>query len=275
LVLFLSLRGALRRSRSFLFACVRSVSISYFLFSTEKARLPPALCGRARAATLSRCPRMHRRVALTRAAGAGRPSTPSTRPRRPPPGVRLRRSDLPLGRPQPWDLEFPTSLAGLGIVKDDDEAEDAPLAVRLAISEAGGGYLLRGRVVSPAPLRLPCDGCGAPVAVCLDEADAAGASFQVWLDPGLGGGGSDDDGGDADALPWPPHRAAVDLTAVAAAAAAAALPTRRSCGAPTCVLSSGGAVALEAREAGGGGGGGGGGAFGKLAGLKARLARGP
>lgn len=83
------------------------------------------------------------------------------------------------------------------------------------------------------------------------------------LVPAMAGGGA--------ASPAP-HGAAA---AVAAAAAAAALPTRRSCGAPTCVLSSGGAVALEAREAGGGGGGGGGGAFGKLAGLKARLARGP
>ena len=216
------------------------------------------------------------------ASTSGRPapppsSSPSPARRRPPPGVRLRRGDLPTGRRQPWLVDYETSLAGLGLVTGRGSEGDAPVAVLLSVTTAGAGFFVRGRLDCPG-LALPCEVCGVTVPVPLGGGgDAAAVTFDVWLDPSDAGadGLAAADGGDADAVAWPPHASAVDLTQCAAGAAQAALPGRVVCGAPACA---GGE--WVAGEGGVGAGAGStptppaGAAFGRLAGLKARLERG-
>jgi len=191
------------------------------------------------------------------ASASGRPA-PATRGRRPPPpGVRLRRGDLPTGRRQPWLVEYQTSLAGLGL----DGGEHAPVAVLLSVTTTGAGFFVRGRLDSPA-LTLPCEACGTRVPVSLEA-----ATFEVWLDPSGGGVNGGVDGGDADALPWPAHASAVDLTPAASGAGKAALPGRVVCGAPACAV----VEWVAGREAGAAPLPVAGSAFGRLAGLKDRL----
>ena len=209
------------------------------------------------------------RVAATSA------STSAPRPRRPPPGVRLRRGDLPVGRPQPWAIEYETSLAGLGVVEESGGSGAAPppdaataITAHLSVSITGAGFFVRGRLAAGPDLALACEACGAPVPVSLED-----AAFQVWLDPtppeeenAVARRGLAATGDDADAVPWPPHASSVDLTPAAAGAARAALPRRVSCGAPACSVRE-----WRAGEAGAGAGGPAVAAFGRLAGLRARL----
>ena len=176
-------------------------------------------------------------------AAAGRPAPLAKPAKRRQPPLRLRRSDLPLGTPQPWavdlaparlvDVALPSPLARLA--DEEGGGGSAPpsyVSLCLSVDAADGGMYVRGDAVVAPDVFCGCDACGAPVGVALS------ARITLWLDssPAAASGarGCTASSGSADELAWRPSAASVDLTPTVAAALSAALPARVSCGAPAC-----------------------------------------
>eukprot|EP00884_Botryococcus_braunii_P013980 jgi/Botrbrau1/22583/Bobra.176_1s0014.3 len=196
--------------------CSRHICCLLHAFA-NKERTRPASANKERTRPASR-------------AGDSKPAArKGSKPKRQAPVVGLRRCDIPWGRPQPWDIDYQTTVGELllaqlsSILATSEAAVKEPVDVRLAVNSVGAGLYVKGEVRSS--VHLLCDCCTGQLIY------PAYGTFQVWLDA------KEDRGGDADAneIYFPQSQQVADLSGICQEALLSGLPVAPRCASTDCV----------------------------------------